>query len=121
LEILVVKIKNPMQAVLVETGHTFGKGQKREKMALPATKVRPFEDKVWAVRRLLSEVDIPYSSSKIIFGPTRVEKSESPSYPGITTVYVKQVVEVQLLAIDVNNLDGDDVGRDKWFTQKLAA
>lgn len=121
LDILIVKIKNPIGAYLIETGHSFGKGQTRQKNAFPATKVRPFEDKVWAVRRLLGEVDIPYSSSKIIFGPRRVEKQESPSYPGVTTVYAKQVVEVQLLEIDIANLAGGDMGRDKWFTQKPAA
>jgi len=121
LEILIVKIKNPIGAYLVETGHSFGKGQTRQKNAFPATKVRPFEDKVWAVRRLLGEVDIPYSSSKIIFGPRRVEKQESPSYPGVITVYLKQVVEVQLENIDVNNLGGSDMGRDKWFKSAPAA
>jgi serine/threonine protein kinase len=119
LDILVVKIKNPIGAYLIETGHAFGKGQTRAKNAFPATKVRPFEDKVWAVRRLLSEVDIPYASSKIMFGPVRVESQESPSYPGVITVYVKQVVEVQLMEIDVANLDGVDMGRDKWFAQKI--
>jgi hypothetical protein len=115
LDILVVKIKNPFGAYLIETGHSFGKGQSKQKNAFPATKIRPFEDKVWAVRRLLGEVDIPYSSSKIMFGPTRVDRNESPSYPGIMTVYVKQIVEVQLMEIDVNNLSGDDMGRDKWY------
>merc|ERR1719159_2180120 len=75
LELLIVKIRNPVGAYLVETGHSFG-GQSRQKNAFPATKIRPFEDKVWAVRRLLGEVDIPYSSSTIIFGPRRVEMSE---------------------------------------------
>jgi hypothetical protein len=114
LDILVVKIKNN-DAYLVETGHSFGSGQSKEKMQLPATKVRPFEDKVWAVRRLLGEVDIPYASSKIMFGPRRIETQESPSYPGITTVYLKQVVEVTLSEIDVMNLIGDDMGVAKWF------
>jgi hypothetical protein len=114
LDILVVKIKNN-DAYLVETGHSFGSGQSKEKLQFPATKVRPFEDKVWAVRRLLGEVDIPYASSKIMFGPRRIETQESPSYPGITTVYLKQVVEVTLSEIDVMNLNGDDMGVAKWF------
>lgn len=118
LDILIVKIKNPIGAYLIETGHSFGKGQTKQKNAFPATKVRPFEDKVWAVRRLLGEVDIPYSSSKIIFGPRRVEKQESPSYPGVMTVYLKQVVEVQLDQIDIANLGGKDMGKDKWFKQQ---
>jgi serine/threonine protein kinase len=113
LELLIVKIRNPVGAYLVETGHSFG-GQSRQKNAFPATKIRPFEDKVWAVRRLLGEVDIPYSSSTIIFGPRRVEMSESPSYPGVTTVYAKQVVEVRLDQIDVANLGGADMGAGKW-------
>jgi serine/threonine protein kinase len=114
LEILVVKIKNSYGGYLIETGHSFGKGQSSSKNQFPATKVRPYEDKVWAVRRLLGEVDIPYSSSKIQFGPRRVETQESPSYPGITTVYLKQVVEVSLNEIDLNNLNNADVTA-KWF------
>jgi len=114
LDILVVKIKN-REAYLIETGHNFGSGQSRSTNQFPATKVRPFEDKVWAVRRLLGEVDIPYASSKIMFGPRRIETQESPSYPGIITVYLKQVVEVTLSEIDVENLVGDDMGTAKWF------
>lgn len=116
LDILIVKIKNSYGGYLVETGHSFGSGQKKQRNAFPATKVRPFEDKVWAVRRLLGEVDIPYASSKITFGPMRVEKQESPSYPGVLTVYFKQIVEVELQEIDVQNMDalGGD-GAHKWF------
>lgn len=115
LDILIVKIQNQMGAYLIETGHSFGQGQKRQRNAFPATKVRPFEDKVWAVRRLLREVDIPFASSKIMFGPRRVEASESPSYPGVTTVYLKQVVQVDLQEIDVSALGEDGMGNAKWF------
>jgi len=118
LNLLILKIQNNMGAFMIETGHSFGMGQKSQKNAFPATKIRPFEDKVWAVRRFLSEVDIPYWSSKIVFGPERVEKLDSPSYPGVTTVYCKQVVEVQLMAVDIANLDVGDNGTDKWFSQK---
>mmetsp|Transcript_118155 Transcript_118155/g.220931 ORF Transcript_118155/g.220931 Transcript_118155/m.220931 type:complete len:886 (-) Transcript_118155:140-2797(-) len=116
LDILIVKIRNSYGGYLIETGHSFGTGQKRQRNAYPATKVRPFEDKVWAVRRLLGEVDIPYASSKITFGPMRVEKQESPSYPGVLTVYFKQIVEVELQEIDVRNMDDQGLqGAQKWF------
>mmetsp|Transcript_152253 Transcript_152253/g.270143 ORF Transcript_152253/g.270143 Transcript_152253/m.270143 type:complete len:850 (-) Transcript_152253:59-2608(-) len=119
LDILIVKIKNNFGGYLIETGHNFGKGQTRQKNAFPATKVRPFEDKVWAVRRLLREVDIPFASSKIMFGPRRVETSQSPSYPGVVTVYLKQVVEVELNEFDVANLANDgSLGASKWFQMK---
>lgn len=118
LDLLIVKIKNSFGAYLVETGHSFGKGQSRQRNAFPATKIRPFEDKVWAVRRLLREVDIPFSRSRIMFGPRRVEKQESPSYPGVTTVYLKQVVEVELEQIDVEALGQANMGASKWFRQK---
>jgi hypothetical protein len=117
LKIIIIKIRNDMGAYMIETGHSFGMGQKSHKNAFPATKIRPFEDKVWAVRRFLSEVDVPYWSSKIIFGPERVEKQDSPSYPGVTTVYYKQVVEVQLMEIDVANLDTAE-DANKWFSSK---
>jgi len=114
LEILIVRIKNPSGACLVETGHSFGGGQSRQRNLFPATKLRPFEDAIWAVRRLLAELDIPFSSAKTTFGPRRTEISNSPSYPSITTVYLKQVVEVQLEDISYENLDNNDIAA-KWY------
>mmetsp|Transcript_82686 Transcript_82686/g.129196 ORF Transcript_82686/g.129196 Transcript_82686/m.129196 type:complete len:865 (-) Transcript_82686:307-2901(-) len=118
LDILIVKIRRTdsgTDSYLIETGHSFGKGQSVSKNAFPATKIRPYEDKLWAVRRLLGEVDIPYASSKIQFGPRRTETSQSPSYPGLTTVYLKQVVEVTLSEINVADLTGADLGAARWF------
>jgi hypothetical protein len=114
LEILIVRVKNSSGHALVETAHSFGAAQKRERNLLPATKVRPFEDHIWAVRRLLSELEIPFSSAKTTFGPRRTEASKSPSYPGITTVYLKQVVEVQLEDVALENLECQDVAA-KWY------
>lgn len=114
LEILIVRIKSSSGDCLVETGHTFGGGQMRKRNLFPATKLRPFEDAIWAVRRLLAELDIPFSSAKTTFGPRRTEISNSPSYPSITTVYLKQVVEVQLEDISLENLDNNDIAA-KWY------
>jgi len=114
LEILIVRVKNSSGHALVETAHSFGAAQKRERNLLPATKVRPFEDHIWAVRRLLSELDIPFSSARTTFGPRRTEASKSPSYPSITTVYLKQVVEVQLEDVALENLEAQDVAA-KWY------
>lgn len=114
LEILIVRIVNSSGACLVETGHSFGGGQSRQRNLFPATKLRPFEDAIWAVRRLLAELDIPFSSAKTTFGPRRTETSSSPSYPSITTVYLKQVVEVQLEDICYENLDKNDIAA-KWY------
>jgi myosin-light-chain kinase len=114
LEILIVRIRSSSGECLVETGHTFGGGQMRKRNLFPATKLRPFEDAIWAVRRLLAELDIPFSSAKTTFGPRRTEISNSPSYPSITTVYLKQVVEVQLEDISLENLDNNDIAA-KWY------
>lgn len=118
LDILVIKIKNPMGTYLVETSHSFGKGQTKEKSAFPATKVRPFEDKVWAVRRLLREISVPNSVSKIMFGSSQTERKESPSYPGVVTVYSKQVVDVELMELDVDKLCDADLPQQDDRTLK---
>jgi len=115
LEILIVRIKNKFGAYFIETAHSFGRGLKRQRNLFPATKVRPFEDKIWAVRRLLHELEIPFANAKTCFGPRRTEKSTSPSYPNIATVYLKQVVEVQLEDIDLANLENDRLRSAKWY------
>lgn len=114
LEILIVKVRNSHGAFLIETAHTFGEGRKRARNLLPATKVRPFEDKIWAVRRLLCELDIPFATARTRFGPRRKEQTPSPSYPNIVTIYLKQVVEVELEDIDITNLEAEDLGSAKW-------
>jgi hypothetical protein len=113
LEILIVRVQNQSGACMVETSHSFGQ-TKRERNLFPATKVRPFEDSIWAVRRLLSELDIPFASAKTTFGPRRTETSSSPSYPNILTVYLKQVVEVTLEDIALENLENQDIAA-KWY------
>eukprot|EP00747_Dinoflagellata_sp_TGD_P069877 gnl/TRDRNA2_/TRDRNA2_156327_c1_seq1.p1 gnl/TRDRNA2_/TRDRNA2_156327_c1~~gnl/TRDRNA2_/TRDRNA2_156327_c1_seq1.p1 ORF type:complete len:637 (+),score=138.83 gnl/TRDRNA2_/TRDRNA2_156327_c1_seq1:208-1911(+) len=123
LEILILKVRNTItNAFLIETGHAFsgaaGNAQQRSRQVLPATKVRPFEDKVWAVRRLMGEVKIPYSpSTKICFGPRRIEQSMSPSYPNIVTVYIKQVVSVDLAAVSVAGIERGEAWRQWLATQ----
>lgn len=118
LEILIVRIKNASGAYLIETAHTFGQGLKRSRNLFPATKLRPYEDKIWAVRRLLSELDIPFANARTCFGQMRKETTSSPSYPNIVTIYLKQVVEVQLDEIDLSTLqeDEDDM-TSKWYNK----
>jgi hypothetical protein len=120
LQILIVKVRNSMGAYLVETAHSFGVGLKRERNLFPATKVRPFEDKIWAVRRLLRELDIPFANARTCFGPRRTEISNSPSYPNIATVYLKQVVEVHLEEIDLSQLEDAEAVKgmsSKWYAK----
>lgn len=118
LEILIVRIRSTLGAYFIETAHSFGQGLKRRRNLFPATKVRPFEDKIWAVRRLLCELDIPFANAKTCFGPTRTEQTTSPSYPNIVTVYLKQVVEVQLEDLDLANLENDQLRSRKWYSGK---
>jgi len=115
LEILIVRVKNTFGAYFIETAHKFGQGLERQRNLFPATKLRPFEDKIWAVRRLLCELDIPFANAKTCFGPTRTEQTLSPSYPNIVTVYLKQVVEVQLEDIDIANLENEQPVSKKWY------
>jgi hypothetical protein len=96
LEIVVMRIcKNQGELILVEASHQMGE-QVRVRNVLPGTKKRPKEDVLQAAKRLLDEVAIDYVAVDLELGNKTHEEKESPSYPGIKTVYLKHMVKAYI-------------------------
>jgi len=82
--------------LLVETGERYPDGRRRELCRLPASKKRPHENAPEAARRALEEllgmgscaVHLDHRGVSDVFE----EEFESPSFPGVRTVYRKEVV-----------------------------
>eukprot|EP00397_Hematodinium_sp_SG-2012_P003816 GEMP01003825.1.p1 GENE.GEMP01003825.1~~GEMP01003825.1.p1 ORF type:complete len:771 (+),score=139.66 GEMP01003825.1:2-2314(+) len=83
---------------LVETKLQFEDGRERVTDRLPGTKIRPHESVQNAAHRCLVEyLGLEPAHIEILPGDERSEeKRESPAYPGLTTLYVKRFVSVQL-------------------------
>lgn len=82
--------------ILVETKETFKDGRDRATERLPGTKTRPHENTKDTILRIIDTV-LKMSPQKFEFKYSTKELSEqeeeSPSYPGIHTVYRKHFVE----------------------------
>lgn len=114
LEIVVMRIcKDNGELILVEASHQMG-DQVRVRNVLPGTKKRPKEDVLQAAKRLLDEVAIDYVAVDLELGNKTHEEKESPSYPGIKTVYLKHMVKANIAQ------DGD-AGVYKDMKKRLSA
>merc|ERR1712032_1682804 len=105
-------------------------GRKRETNRLPGTKKEPYENTKQVAERILQDMlNMPCNAAK--FELTHVERheeeTESPSYPGVWTVYRKEMVEGILVLKDKEALDNvglpgfspwsasDKLGNTKFF------
>lgn len=84
------------QRLLVETEERYPDGRRREIVRLPGTKKRPHENARQTAARIVKETlmmasdGVEFDLSSIV----RFEREfESPSYPGVRTVYRKEIVE----------------------------
>lgn len=76
---------------LHEVRQVLATGEVRERMSLPAEKLKPGESWVDAAHRCLNEeLDLGPGPAYEVVGvdPYRQEEAESPSYPGLQTAYV---------------------------------
>lgn len=91
------KIQNADGAHLVRTVHSFAEAtNSQEDYGFPRALLQPFEDEVGAARRVLRELDVLFASATVGVGPTRAVRAFDATYPGIVTIYLKRIVEVQL-------------------------
>lgn len=95
------------QKVLIETAEQFSDGRKRSTNRLPGTKKEPHESSKETAQRILKDLmsmgDIKVSfdfEDKEVFE----EENESPSYPGVKTVYRKEIVEGFVVATEKEQL-----------------
>merc|ERR1711959_306229 len=82
--------------ILVEVAEEFADGRKRDTGRLPGTKQRPHESLMHTAQRIVATI-MKMSDCEVRFNWEKrelmEEAEESPSYPGMHTVYRKHVVE----------------------------
>lgn len=83
----------PGKRILVETEQQYADGRRRTVNRLPGTKRRPNENIITTARRILATM-LKIEEDEVNMGQTELleEEKDSPSYPGIMTVYRKHIV-----------------------------
>mmetsp|Transcript_14686 Transcript_14686/g.37679 ORF Transcript_14686/g.37679 Transcript_14686/m.37679 type:complete len:781 (-) Transcript_14686:351-2693(-) len=96
-DVVVLRLRSPGQPrLLIEVEEMLPDGRKRETCRLPGTKKEPHENTRQTAERILQEMlGISVSSAKFDLNNIErfEEEMESPSYPGVRTVYRKEIVE----------------------------
>jgi hypothetical protein len=130
--------KKEKAKVLIETAEQYPDGRKRNIARLPGTKKEPHESSKETADRILKEM-MGMGDCKISFDydekEVYEEENESPSYPGVKTVYRKEIVEGHVVATDKdilskvglpagNNWNFEDKKKNtkyfSWMTDKAA-
>ena len=89
--------------LLVEFKEQFPDGRDRETWRLPGTKKEPHENCRQTSERILREM-MSIDPKMVVFDLGNVERQEeeieSPSFPGLTTVYRREVLECRVSTTD---------------------
>jgi len=105
---------------LVETGEKFPDGRQRNILRLPGTKKEPHHNSKQTAEKIATEM-LNLGGAKITFDFTQKEifeeQEESPSYPGVQTVYRKEVIEGTLAGDPKNYIGSNFKGAKDWFHQ----
>mmetsp|Transcript_60102 Transcript_60102/g.127332 ORF Transcript_60102/g.127332 Transcript_60102/m.127332 type:complete len:789 (-) Transcript_60102:190-2556(-) len=139
-DVVVLRIRSPDKdrRLLIETQEKYPDGRLRETLRLPGTKKEPYENtKQVAVRIVQDMLGMP--AHAVEWDLKRVERheeeTESPSYPGVRTVYRKEMIEGvvnlktsdELAKVGLPNFDtwnaSDKAGNTKffqWMTDNVA-
>lgn len=97
-DVVVLRLRSPGQnaRLLIETEECFSDGRKRETLRLPGTKKEPHENTRQTAERILKDM-LNINADNVRFDLRKVdrheEEIESPSYPGVRSVYRKEIVE----------------------------
>lgn len=94
-------------SILIETHEQFQDGRKRETYRLPGTKQRPHENPSATAERIIktilrceeAEVKFDFANRELI-----QSKEDSPSYPGVKTVYRKRIIPALVTSEDLGVL-----------------
>jgi len=128
--LLRVRTADKERRLLIETEEKFSDGRKRETNRLPGTKKEPYENTRQVAERILEDMcGMPREAAKFDFRHVerQEEEIESPSYPGVRTVYRKEMVEGVITLTDRSVLDkiglpsfnpysaSDKAGNTKFF------
>lgn len=129
-----VRIVNVMihdgERLLVEGEQEFGANQSRYRGKPPAEKLKPGEDPVEAAFRCLQEeMGVNRNQVQILSWTEEPEQVllDSPSYPGLTTNYMRYEVETNVKGLPRQSFtttetahdDGDPVKRHQWLWADL--
>ncbi|CAE8623783.1 unnamed protein product [Polarella glacialis] len=125
--------------LLIETQEQFPDGRKRATVRLPGTKKEPYENVRQTADRILREM-LGMHGSMVTFDLTHIERQEeerdSPSFPGVQTVYRKEIIECRVRSTETDKLSKvglpglqefsakDSTGNTKffqWISEKEAA
>jgi len=101
-EVVLLRIKNGKDSVLIEAKEKYADGREHDTWRLPGGKQRPNENVKATAERIMSsvlkieknKVSLNYKEKEIL-----EEKEDSPSYPGVVTVYRKHIVEGKLMTM----------------------
>lgn len=111
-DIVVLRVRSPGDSsssrLLIETGETFADGRNRDTVRLPGTKKEPHENTRQTAERIIKDmlnVDPNLITLELVNMERHEEEAESPSYPGVTTVYRKEMVEAVVSTTEVEKLN----------------
>jgi len=107
LRIVFEDAKTKKRYILIETHEQFQDGRKRETYRLPGTKQRPHENANATSDRIIktilrceeAEVKFDFANRELI-----QSKEESPSYPGVKTMYRKRIIPAVIASTDLGVL-----------------
>jgi hypothetical protein len=105
---------------LVETGEKFSDGRERNICRLPGTKKEPHLNTKQMAEKIVAEL-LNMGDGKVTFDynlkEVFEEQEESPSYPGVVTVYRKEIVEGTLVVGGDDYIGKTPKGPKDWNRQ----
>eukprot|EP00452_MALV-II_sp_L67-6_P000234 gene235-108_t len=125
-DVVLLRITYNQKNILVETHEQFEDGRKRETGRLPGTKQRPHESPIVTAERIVTSF-LGMRAEDVNFELTNRElitaKEDSPSYPGVKTVYRKRIIPASIVTDDKKALEKlglvltkDKVGMREFIT-----
>lgn len=102
-DVVALRVVDRRGQILVLTQQVLADGRSRTRRVLPGSKRRPAEDVFTAARRIFADdLQFPLRYFHLTTSPleTVEEHKESPSYPGLNTVYTRHIVECILATKD---------------------
>jgi len=122
-DVVLLRISAPgnKSKILVETGEKYADNRERSLVRLPGTKKEPHMNSKQTAEKIVAElINLGGAKVKFNFGKKEVfeEQEESPSYPGVQTVYRKEIIEGELEGAESSNYIGKTVkGAKDWMQQ----
>jgi hypothetical protein len=105
--IVLLRLRSPNGLLLVETSETFSDGRHRDTIRLPGTKKEPHENMRQTAERVAKEtlnMNINCIELDLLNAERFEVEMDSPTYPGIWTVYRKEIVDGVIIASDTASL-----------------